>query len=288
MKLPNLCNSMRVGCLRYIQSVHEPPELRNPDILVRNLIPMLDRWRYARLDRERLVELRADPFYYYLAARTRYYDEIFLDAIRCGVKQIINIGSGSDTRAYRFAKLLQLNGVKVFECDQPATISAKQSLASQFWQIDHVEYLPMDLNEGEWPRLDHVVGSSVSSLVLMEGVSPYVDDRAFGCFLSMLAQKLSPASRISYDFKLHHVDDDFGSSGASKKPFRLPQTDIEVSAFHAKHRLVLEHLELSSELTRRLLPRLKDSRAPLFFSDALVRLRMSGPEINGSLSSSRH
>src|SRR5438093_6350622 len=147
MALPNLSKSMDMAHLRYIQSIHESPERRNPDTLVRCFIPILARLRAAWLGREELSKLRADPFYYYLIARTKYYDQVVNDAVSDGVQQIVSVGCGSDTRAYRFKDLLRGKGVKVLECDQPKAIYAKQQVAKRWRYFDHVEYLPIDLND---------------------------------------------------------------------------------------------------------------------------------------------
>jgi hypothetical protein len=84
LKLPRVCNLMYVARLRYIQSIHESSERRNPDLLVRHFIPLLERWRLAWISQEELSKLRMDPFYYYLVARTKYYDQVFSDAVAEG------------------------------------------------------------------------------------------------------------------------------------------------------------------------------------------------------------
>ena len=146
-RMPDLSNLMLMARLRYIQSIHEPLELRNPDTLVRYFIPALDRWRCRLLGRERLTKMRANPFYYYLVARTKYYDKLLLDAASLDVRQIINVGSGSDTRAHRFIHVLRRKGVRVLECDQPRVIGVKRRIAKRIDFSNDVEYLPIDFNE---------------------------------------------------------------------------------------------------------------------------------------------
>ena len=276
MKLPNLSKSMDMASLRYIQSIHESAERRNPDTLVRYYIPLLKRWRTAWLGREELSKLRADPFYYYLVARTKYYDQVINEAVSDGVQQIVSVGCGSDTRAYRFEHLLRSKGVGVLECDQPEVIHAKQRMAKRWRRFDHVEYLPIDLNDDAWPELEHWLGerSVTKALVLIEGVSPYVNDSTFCRFLRLLATKLSAGSHVAYDFKIRGVDDDFGRVGRTQRPFRLSRASDEVATFHTAHGLRLERMELSSELCARLLPGLTESAASLFSEDSLVRLQV--------------
>jgi methyltransferase (TIGR00027 family) len=279
MAIPNLSNSMYVASLRYIQSIHESSERRNPDTLVRHFIPILQRWRTAWLGPEKLSKLRADPFYYYLVARTKYYDQVVNDAVANGVQQIVSVGCGSDTRPYRFKDLLRNKGVTVLECDQLVSIHAKQRMVKRWRHLDHVKYLPIDLNDDVWPELERWLGDRTGkkALVVMEGVSPYVNESTFGRFLRLLANKLSAGSYVAYDFKLRGVKEEFGRIGRTQRPFRLPPESDEVAAFHEAHGLRLESMELSCHLCARLLPGLADSAAPLFSEDGLVRLQVGKP-----------
>jgi len=276
MGLPNLSKSMDIARLRYIQSIHESPERRNPDTLVRHFIPILARLRTAWLGGKELSKLRADSFYYYLIARTKYYDQLVKEAVSDGVQQIINVGCGCDTRAYRFKHLLRSRSVKVLECDQAKAIHAKQQMAKRWRCFDYVEYLPIDLNDDTWPELEHWLGdrTRTKALVLMEGVSPYINGSNFGRFLVLLATRLLPGSHVAYDFKIRGVHDDFGRVGPIQEPFRLSRASDEVATFHEALGLRLEHMELSSELCARLLPDLAEFAVTLFSEDGLVRLQV--------------
>jgi methyltransferase (TIGR00027 family) len=276
MALPDFSNSMYVANLRYIQSIHESPKRRNPDTLVRRFLPILQRWRAARLDQDELAKLRQDPFYYYLLARTRYYDVVFTEAVAAGVRQIVSIGCGSDTRSYRFKELLSSKRVKVLECDQPKAIEAKRRSVKRWGGFDHVEHLPLDLNDEAWPELMTRLGQCDTSkvLVMMEGVSPYVNDTNFRQFLRFIGTELSPGSHLAYDFKIRGVNDDFGRFARTEVPFRLPQDREEVAGFHEEYGLALGAFELSSELSTRLVEGLGEALIPLCTEDALVRLQV--------------
>ena len=278
MILPDLSNSMFVARLRYIQTIHEAAERRNPDTFVRHFLPILVRLRAAWLGRAALSKLRADPFYYYLVARTKYYDQVLNDAVSDGVQQIVGVGCGSDTRAYRFKQLLTSKGVRVLECDQPAAIRAKQHLTRRWQRLAHVDYLAIDLNDEVWPELEQWLERHARSktLVLMEGVSPYVNANAFSRFLTLLSTRLVPGSPVAYDFKISGVKDDFGRGGRIQEPFRLPENREQVATFHQAHGLRLEHMELSSELASRLLSGQGEAAFPLFREDGLVRLQVVG------------
>ena len=102
-KLPNLSYMMSVGELRYIQAHFEKGAAKGPDGLVGGFLPWPKRlgcWVRGTL---LLPKLRANPFYAYLNARTKYYDQVFSGALERSITRIVNIGCGSDTRAQRFA-----------------------------------------------------------------------------------------------------------------------------------------------------------------------------------------
>jgi methyltransferase (TIGR00027 family) len=273
MALPNLSNSLYVAWLRYVQSFREEQERRNPDTLVRHFLPLRDRWSTAWMSQKELARLRSDPFYYYLVARTKYYDQVIEDAVADGVKMIIGIGCGSDTRAYRFKKLLQRESVNVLECDQAPAIQIKQRMASRWDCSGYVDYLPIDLNDESWPALKSALGDSndPKRLVMMEGVSPYVNERNFRSFLSIIAKSLPPGSHVAYDYKLQGVKAEFGREGRTEVPFRMSSVAADVARFHEELGLQVVHCELSSELSARLLPGLKESGIRLFAEDGLAR-----------------
>jgi methyltransferase (TIGR00027 family) len=275
VRLPDLSYMMTVAGLRYIQSIYEPTERRNPDRMVRELLTPWQRAGCIIRGSVALEKLRAQPFYYYVLARTRYYDGIYLDAVSNGVSRIVNIGAGSDTRAYRFADELKRRNVRVLECDQLQATRTKERAARRRWHPDHVEYLPLDLNDADWPALRGWFESNrgEKTLVLMEGVSPYIDTDAFGNFLKFLSAELAPHGRMAYDFKIPGVDDEFGRSERTLKPFRFTGGEESVAAYHSDRGYRLESITSSADLSRRLLPSVDFVRS--FEEDVLVQLSVN-------------
>jgi methyltransferase (TIGR00027 family) len=274
--LPNLSNSIGVAKLRYIQSLYETPEYRNPDTLIRDFLPLPVRWLSRLQAKIQLSKLRSRPFYYYLIARTKYYDQVFLEAMRSNIACIINIGCGTDTRAYRFAEELTKKKIKILECDQPESISIKEQLAKRKCRTDHITYVSIDLNNRSWPDLeDRLAEIPFPVCVILEGVSPYIDEESFSRFLNFIAVKLQAGSRIAYDYRIRGIADDVEHIGRIKRPFRLSATKKDVIAYHEALGYTLEHMELSSELSSRLLPNLVRSGARLFTEDSLLKLTVT-------------
>jgi methyltransferase (TIGR00027 family) len=59
----------------------------------------------------------------FLVARCRYMDDMLQSCLKAGLKQLVILGAGYDSRAYRFEQLKI--GIKVFEVDHPATQKVK-------------------------------------------------------------------------------------------------------------------------------------------------------------------
>ncbi len=271
----DVCNLMYVGWLRYIQSLHEPKTRRNPDNLVGQLIPAMARWRARFLSKKTLANLRADPFYYFLLARSIYYDQVMLKGISEDLLQIIIIGCGTDTRAHRFSQILCSKGATVLECDQPEVIGIKRESAGRRWLSAHVSYLALDLNASRWPEFaDWLRGrAGKKTLVLMEGVSPYIKEQTFCDFLRLLRENIQPGSLLAYDFKVQGSNNQLGRSGDTLEPFRLPRSYQPVACFHERLGFSIESMEFSPELCARLLPDVSKSADSFFSEDGLVQLR---------------
>jgi methyltransferase (TIGR00027 family) len=222
------------------------------------------------------MALRSHPFYYFLIARTKYYDEAFLAAIRTKVRHIFIIGSGTDTRPYRFIEDLKRNKINLLECDQPKAIQIKQEIARRHWPADFISYLPLDLNDETWPQFAAWLANNITgqTFVLMEGVSPYINEKAFGHFLDFLAINLPAGSRVAYDFKLLGVNDAFGRENLTDRPFRLSYDRKEIMKYHEERQYKLEHLELSHELEARFMTHPDNPTIQLFREDVLIQLEV--------------
>lgn len=276
MKKLAFSNSLKVAERRYIQSIHERAERRNPDKLVGLFLPLLRRWRCRWLGPRTVAGLQADPIYYYLLARTRYYDQVFLNAIADDVQYIINIGCGTDTRAYRFEQVLKPKGMQVWECDQPAAIKIKQDLAKRVGTHEHLRYVSIDLNSEKWSDFEACLteNKTAKALVFMEGVAPYINSETFPKFLGFLAKNLPKGSRLAYDFKLRGFDEAPSTAGQGPRLFRLGGSKEELAVFHERIGYRLEHVEGSADLTMRMVAGLNRSSSPLFIEDMLIQLQV--------------
>ena len=82
----------------------------------------------------------------YMIARTAFFDALFMDALKEGVPQIVLLGAGYDSRAYRFAK--KNHGTRIFELDIAPTQNQKvKCLKRARIDIpDEVKFIPINFN----------------------------------------------------------------------------------------------------------------------------------------------
>ena len=76
-----------------------------------------------------------------MQVRTRVIDDVMLDFVRAGGRQVVLLGAGFDCRALRFER--ELEGATVFEVDHPATQSKKKRVL-EGERGAHTEYVAWD------------------------------------------------------------------------------------------------------------------------------------------------
>jgi methyltransferase (TIGR00027 family) len=275
-KLSDLSNLTATARYRHIQSLHENNDRRNPDILAGALMTTAERKKCFRLNTFALLNMRKNPYYYYLVARTKFYDQLLLDSIAAGIRRVMIVGAGFDTRFHRFGGHLAAQGVELAECDQPNAVMIKRELAKPLPYSDRIRYMSADLNLQEtWgDLLDWIgAGGTQPALVLAEGVSPYVESSMFQNFLATVATRLDNDSWLAYDFKQRGVADDFGATGDIASPFRLPLDEKFIKDQHAS--LGFKHTSLitSLALLQTHVPSWNENVSPLFHEDALILAR---------------
>jgi methyltransferase (TIGR00027 family) len=83
----------------------------------------------------------------FLAARERFFDDFLLRCLDEGFRQLVILGAGYDSRAYRFESLSKT--LRVFEVDHPATQKVKVDQVRKIFGclLAHVTYVPVDFEQ---------------------------------------------------------------------------------------------------------------------------------------------
>lgn len=137
-----------------------------------------------------------------IVARIRFFDQCLMDAIADDLKQLVIIGAGYDTRAYRIAGVAE--HIKVFEVDHPVTQQVKcNTIREIFGRLpDHVVYVPVVLGTD---RLDqHLLASGydagLKTLFIVEGLLMYIPPPAVDGLLAFIISASGPGSSLVADY----------------------------------------------------------------------------------------
>jgi methyltransferase (TIGR00027 family) len=137
----------------------------------------------------------------FLAARSRFAEDRLATSVERGVRQVVVLGAGLDTFAYRnpFADL----GVVVYEVDHPATQAWKrQRLAATGIAVPPaVRYVAVDFSADRLDEKLAAAGLDGTAPVFFSwlGVVPYLGEAAFAATLSVIAA-WKGGSEVVFDY----------------------------------------------------------------------------------------
>ena len=136
-----------------------------------------------------------------IVARVRYFDDIVKLSAQDGLEQLVIMGAGYDTRAYRIE---ELKNVHVFEIDHPDTIEVKKDKINEIFGFipAHVTYVSADL---EVEKLEQRLAESgydktKKTLFAMEGLIYYLPPEAVDDLLSFIVHSSSKENAVVFDY----------------------------------------------------------------------------------------
>ncbi|HSD58218.1 MAG TPA: class I SAM-dependent methyltransferase [Methanotrichaceae archaeon] len=137
-----------------------------------------------------------------LVARVRFFDDFMESSLAKGLLQLVILGAGYDTRAYRIEELK--GNVKVFEVDHHETQSLKREMIEKiFGKLpDHVVYVPVDFEAESMGQklLESGYDKSKKTLFLMEGLLYYLSPSVVDGVLSFIVRSSCKGSSILFDY----------------------------------------------------------------------------------------
>ncbi len=193
------------------------------DYLANSFIPA--ELKKEKLTRKIAIERKKkwpSGIYEYLLARTAYFDSKFIEALKSKTSQIILIGAGYDSRAYRYAYLNQ--GSQIFEVDTIATQKRKlEYLKSENIKIpDNVAFIPVNLDKESLKTALEISGydSQKNTLFSWEGTTYYLSHRSVASTLEFVQNHAHPNSQIVFDYASFSPkpedDDSHATNGIAK------------------------------------------------------------------------
>ncbi|HTY32619.1 class I SAM-dependent methyltransferase [Mycobacterium sp.] len=132
-----------------------------------------------------------------MAVRTKFFDEFFLSATQAGIKQVVILASGLDSRGYRLAWPA---GTVVYEVDQPQVIEFKTGTLAELGASPTAErrVVAVDLRE-DWPAALRAAGFDPAQPTAWsaEGLLGYLPPEAQDRLLDTITELSAPGSRLA-------------------------------------------------------------------------------------------
>jgi methyltransferase (TIGR00027 family) len=131
-----------------------------------------------------------------LERRTKWFDDVTLQCIGEGIRQVVIVAAGYDCRALRF----RTPGVRFFELDHPATQADKRAILDDMGaDVAEVAYAAADFTVDDVPGALAAAGhdGSVATLFLVEGLLVYLPEAVIVSLLTALRARATPASRLA-------------------------------------------------------------------------------------------
>jgi methyltransferase (TIGR00027 family) len=133
----------------------------------------------------------------FMAVRTKWFDELFLDAVSSGIRQVVILASGLDSRSWR---LPWPDGTTVYELDQAKVLEFKSgTLARHGAQpAARLVNVAVDLRE-DWPKALREAGfdASVPTMWSAEGLLRYLPATAQDLLFERIDSLSAPGSRLA-------------------------------------------------------------------------------------------
>ena len=143
----------------------------------------------------------------YQAVRTHFFDAFFAEAVQAGVRQIVILASGLDSRAYR---LPWPQGTVVFEIDQPKVLEYKSATLAEHGIEPAAELheVAVDLRQ-DWPTALKAAGfdPAAPTAWLAEGLLMYLPAEAQDRLFEQITELSAPGSRVSAE-AVRHQDEE--------------------------------------------------------------------------------
>ena len=132
----------------------------------------------------------------FLAARTRFFDDAVTSALDAGIVQVVIVGAGYDSRAWRLAG----EGVHFFEVDHPATQAEKRRRAPSG---AGPTFVACDLVAGDLASALCAGGfrAEEATVFIVEGLTMYLPEADVRALFTALAGLSAAGSRLAVNFR---------------------------------------------------------------------------------------
>lgn len=137
-----------------------------------------------------------------IVARIKFFDDKLTDLMAHGLKLLVIIGAGYDTKSYRI-RCVEEN-LKVFEVDHPVTQAVKIEKVKEIFHAlpAHVIYVPFVFGESSLAEnhTEQGYNQKIKTLFIIEGLLMYIPPSAAKGLLSFTAEASGPEIAMVADY----------------------------------------------------------------------------------------
>ncbi|WP_159662714.1 class I SAM-dependent methyltransferase [Streptomyces mexicanus] len=172
-----------------------------------------------------------------IVIRTKFLDDLLQQASASGVRQIVLLGAGMDSRAFRMD---WPEGTRLFEVDTAAPLDFKASVLRQERAVARCERIAVavDLRE-DWPRTLTAAGHdpTMPTVWIAEGLLIYLPGDAVDLLLARISAQSAAGSRMGLTLGSRGAIERFGAdavpgSAASMGVSEMPDAPVGWLAGH--------------------------------------------------------
>ncbi|MFE9118633.1 class I SAM-dependent methyltransferase [Streptomyces sp. NPDC007172] len=149
-----------------------------------------------------------------IVIRTKFLDDLLWEASASGVRQVVLLGAGMDSRAFRMD---WPDGTRLFEVDTAAPLDFKASVLREERAVARCERItvPVDLRE-DWPGALAAAGHdpAVPTVWIAEGLLIYLPEDAVELLLTRIGAQSAAGSRLGLTLGSRGVLERFGADAA--------------------------------------------------------------------------
>ena len=163
-----------------------------------------------------------------MAMRTKFFDDYFIDAAATGIRQVVILASGLDSRAYRLA---WPSGTVVYEVDQPAVIEFKSTALAELGAATTSERRTVGVDlRADWPAALRTAGfdPSAPTAWLAEGLLIYLPPEAQDRLLDTVSGLSAQGSAAATEYVPGIVDFDAERARAMAAELRTHGFDLDM------------------------------------------------------------
>lgn len=248
--------ALAIASLRALSNYETDPAVQSHDELAELFLPE-DRQAALRTpgSREMIRQRIPKGMYEYVIARTKYFDGVFVEAIKNTIEQIVLLGAGYDSRPYRFQT--QIDHTQIFEADmKPTQEHKRECLYKHNVEIhDNISFIPMDFETDD--PIEMLLQSGYDqckqTLFLWEGVTFYLSQGTVTNMLRRLKNHSGAGSRICFDFQTIQHERDLIQTGLKDEVIKFGIESGQIANFVNNHQYRVIELVTAADMERRFL-----------------------------------